>query len=287
VAAPPRQRTDAEGEHHQVVDQDLIADLASRLWRAEVDRTPIEPPTTTWPDLSIEQAYAVQRVNVARRVAAGAVPCGHKVGKTSSAWQQLLGGHEPTFGTLLDDMIVDEHELVEFGELVQPRVEAEIAFVMAEDLTGPGITTIRALGAIGGALPAIEVVDSRIVDWRIDLADTVADNASSARLVLGGRLTPVTALDLPLIGVLFFRNGAPIDSGAGAAALGNPARCVAWLANRLATLGSGLRRGDLVLSGALHRMVPARPGDVFQARFAHLGSVTTQFSPSSGGPVAP
>ena len=127
-------------------------------------------------------------------------------------------------------------------------------------------------------LPAIEVVDSRIADWRIQLVDTVADNASCGRLVLGGRLTPVTALDLRLIGVLLSRNGVPIDSGAGAAALGNPARCVAWLANKLGALGAGLRRGDIVLPGALHRMVPVRPGDVFRAEFAHLGSVTARFS---------
>lgn len=270
-----------------MVDQAVIADLASRLRRAEVDRVPIEPLTDTWPDLSVDDAYSAQGHNVGRRIAAGAVACGHKVGKTSSAWQQLLSTHQPMFGTLLDDMIVDEHEEVGFDALVQPRIESEIAFVMADDLAGPGITTTRALGAIGGVLPAIEVVDSRIADWRIKLADSVADNASSARIVLGARVTPVTGLDLPLIGVLFHRNGVPIDSGAGAAALGNPARCVAWLANRLGALGTGLRRGDLVLSGALHRMIPARPGDVFEARFSHIGSVTTRFSEIQPSGTAP
>jgi 2-keto-4-pentenoate hydratase len=260
-----------------VVDRPLIAELADRLWRAEADRVPIDPVTDSWPDLSVDDAYAVQSHNVDRRVAAGATACGHKVGLTSLASQELLGVHEPTFGALLDDMFVDECDEVRLDALVQPRVEAEIAFVMASDLAGPGVTTTRALTAIGGVLPAIEVVDSRITDWRIRLADTVADNASSARVVLGAPITPVAGLDLRLVGVLFHRNGAPIESGAGAAVLGNPARCVAWLANRLGSLGAGLRCGDVVLPGALHRMVPVRPGDLFQARFAHLGSVTVQF----------
>jgi 2-keto-4-pentenoate hydratase len=261
-----------------VSDQALVEDLASRLRVAEADRDPIDPITDIWPDLSSDDAYAVQSHNVGRRVTAGAVVCGYKVGLTSTASQELLGVHEPTFGALLDDMFVDEADEIGLDALVQPRVEAEMAFVMKDDLAGPGVTTTRALATIGGVLPAIEVVDSRIADWRIRLADTVADNASAARVVLGARITPVAGLDLRLVGVLFHRNGVPIDSGAGAAVLGNPATCVAWLANRLGVQGAGLRRGDVVLPGALHRMVPVRPGDVFQARFAHLGSVTAQFS---------
>jgi 2-keto-4-pentenoate hydratase len=175
-------------------------------------------------------------------------------------------------------MFIDEGDDVELDILIQPRVESEIAFIMAEDLSGPGVTTTQALAAVGGVLPAIEVVDSRISDWRIRLADTIADNASSARAVIGARITPVAGLDLRLLGVLFSRNGAPIDSGAGAAVLGNPARCVAWLANKLGAFGTGLRRGDVVLAGALHRMAPVRPGDFFQAQFAHLGTVGVQFS---------
>jgi 2-keto-4-pentenoate hydratase len=127
-------------------------------------------------------------------------------------------------------------------------------------------------------LPAIEVLDSRIAQWRIRLVDGVADNASCGRVVIGGRLTPVTGIDLRLVGVLFHRNGVPTDSGAGAAVLGNPAIAVAWLANALGGLGSGLRAGDVVLPGGLHRMVPARAGDVFRAEFAHLGDVTVAFT---------
>jgi 2-keto-4-pentenoate hydratase len=257
-----------------------VADLADSLWRAETGHAAIEPITDRWPALSVADAYAIQSRNIERRAEAGAVVRGHKVGLTSRASQELLGVREPNFGVLLDDMLVDETDEIGLDALIQPRVEAEIAFVMADDLAGPGVTTAQALMAVGGVLPAIEVVDSRIADWRIRLADTVADNASSARAIVGARITPVAAVDLRLLGVLFYRNGLPIDSGAGAAVLGNPVRCVAWLANKLGSLGTGLRRGDVVLAGALHRMVPVRPGDVFHARFAHLGTVGAQF----GGP---
>ena len=255
-----------------------LADLADSLWRAEADHLAIDPLTSTEADLTIGDAYAIQTANVDRRIAAGAVLRGRKVGLTSRPVQDLLGVHEPNFGVLLDDMFVDEGDEVPFDALVQPRVESEIAFLMAGDLAGPGVTTTDALAAVAGVLPAIEIVDSRIADWRIRIADTVADNASSARAVLGARMTPVSAVDLRLVGVLFSRNGVPVESGAGAAVLGNPAHCLAWLANKLGSFGTGLRRGDVVLSGALHRMVPVRPGDFFQAQFAHLGDVAVQFS---------
>jgi 2-keto-4-pentenoate hydratase len=252
-------------------------ELADRLWTAEVARTPIPPLTETSPDLSVQDAYAIQAHNVDRRVAAGAVVRGRKVGLTSAPMQRLLGVDEPDFGVLLDDMFADEGDEIALETLLQPRVEAEMAFVMARDLVGPGVTVADALTAVAGVLPAIEIVDSRIADWRISLVDTVADNASCGRLVLGGALTEVAGLDLRLTGMLLYRNGVAIDSGAGAAVLGNPVRCVAWLANKLGEFGSGLRRGDVVLPGALHRMTPARPGDVFRAEFAHLGAVTARF----------
>ena len=255
-----------------------VGRLADLLWRAEVDRRPIEPITDSDPGLTVEDAYAVQTVNIERRVAAGRVIKGRKVGLTPKPMQQLLGVNEPDFGVLLDDMFVEDGSTVALSTLLQPRVEAEMAFVLATDLAGPGVTTTDVLTATAGVLPAIEIVDSRIAEWRIRLVDTVADNASCGRLVIGGRLTLVTAVDLRLIGMLFFRNGVPIDSGAGAAALGNPAYCVAWLANKLGELGSGLRAGDIVLPGALHRMVPVRPRDVFRAEFAHLGDVTVRFT---------
>jgi 2-oxopent-4-enoate hydratase len=249
---------------------ELLGSLADELWKATRSCVPIEPLTDRHPDLVIEDAYEIQTTMIERRIAAGASMIGRKVGLTSRPMQQMLGVREPDFGVLLDDMAVEDGDEIELDRLLQPRVEAELA--------GPGVTTGTALAAIAGVMPSIEVVDSRIADWRIKLVDTVADNASSGLMVVGGRLRRVTELDLRLIGVVVSRHGEVIDTGAGAAALGNPARCVAWLANKLATFGAGLRAGDIVLPGAVHRMVPVEPGDVFRAEFAELGAITARFS---------
>ena len=257
---------------------DVIDTFAGELFRAQTDRRPIEPLTERAPDLVLEDAYAIQTRVIERRIAGGARAIGRKVGLTSKPMQQMLGVDEPDFGVLLDDMVVEDGDEIPLDSLLQPRVEAELAFVMAEDLAGPGVTTARALTAVAGVLPAIEVVDSRVADWRIKLVDTVADNASSGLLVVGGALRPVEEMDLRLIGVVVSRNGEMIDTGAGAAALGNPARCVAWLANKLGSLGAGLKAGDVVLPGAVHRMVAVQPGDVFRAEFSGLGAVTARFS---------
>jgi 2-oxopent-4-enoate hydratase len=262
--------------------QDVLAGLADELWGAQETAQPVAPLTERHSDLDVTDAYAIQNLNVQRRVAGGGHIVGRKVGLTSRPMQQLLGVDEPDFGVLLDDMFVEEGDEIAVESLVQPRVEAEMAFVMGRDLVGPGVTTTTALAAIAGVVPAIEIVDSRIADWRIQLVDTVADNASSGKVVVGGRLTPVAELDLRLVGLLFYRNGVPIASGAGAAALGNPARCVAWLANKLGTFGTSLRRDDVVLPGALHRMVPVRRGDVFRAEFAHIGTVSVRFRGGGG-----
>lgn len=256
----------------------LHRELAAELWDADRTAVPIAPLTERHPDLVLDDAYAIQTVNVDRRLAEGRRVVGRKVGLTSRPMQQLLGVDEPDFGVLTEDMIVEDGDEVDLGRLVQPRVEAEMAFVMGRDLAGPGVSTATALAAIAGVLPSIEIVDSRVADWKIKLVDTVADNASSGLLVVGGRLTPVDRVDLRLVGVVVSRNGEVLHTGAGAAVLGNPARCVAWLANKLGAFGAGLREGDIVLPGSPHAMVGVAPGDVFRAEFAHLGAVTVRFS---------
>jgi 2-keto-4-pentenoate hydratase len=261
-----------------VTDRTRLAAVAEELWDAEQLRRPISPITDKDPDLTVEDAYAIQTINVERRVAAGARQLGSKVGLSAKAMQQLLGVNEPDFGVLLDDMFVEEGDPISLSTMLQPRIEAEIGFVLEHDLAGPGVTTAAALRAIAGAMPALEIVDSRIADWKIKLVDTVADNASCGRVVLGGRITKIDGLDLRLLGMVLSRNGDTIDTGAGAAVLGNPARCVAWLANKFATFGASLHAGDVVIPGALHRMVPVAAGDSFRADFAHLGSVTTLFT---------
>lgn len=259
-------------------DEGRIRRLADELWAAECNRSAIAPLTDRHDDLVVDDAYAIQTYNVERRVAAGATVIGRKVGLTSQPMQALLGVDEPDFGVLLDDMFVEDGDEVPLERLLQPRVEAEVAFLLERDLVGPGVTTSKALAAIGGVFPSIEIVDSRVEDWRIKLIDTVSDNASCGKLVVGGRMTKVTDLDLRLVGMALSRGGEVIDTGAGAAALGNPARCVAWLANKLASFEITLQAGEVILPGAVHRMVPVQSGDTFRADFAHLGAVTARFS---------
>jgi 2-oxopent-4-enoate hydratase len=260
-----------------VVEETRLSELAARLRTAEASRTPIAPLTEQVPGLTVGDAYRIQELNVRAREDAGELVRGRKIGLTSVAMQQQLGVTEPDFGALFASMIVEEGDAVPTSELIHPRAEAEIAFVMGKELRGPGVSAVDALRAVAGALPAIEVIDSRVADWKIKLPDTIADNASAARVVCGGRLTPVADLDLRLIGMVLSHNGAVVATGAGAAVLGNPIRCVAWLANKLGEFGVGLQAGDLVLAGALTAAVTVAPGDSLTADFAALGCVTTRF----------
>jgi 2-keto-4-pentenoate hydratase len=255
-----------------------LAALADDLWAAETTGRPIAPLTAVRPGMTVAEAYAIQELNTERKLGDGRVLRGRKIGLTSRAMQELLGVSEPDFGALLDDMFVEDGDAIPPDTLIQPKAEAEVAFVLGEDLAGPGVTTTQALRAIEAAVASIEVVDSRIAGWQISLADTIADNASSGCVVLGGRLVPVEELDLRLVGMGIWRNGELADTGAGAAALGHPARCVAWLANALGALGSGLRAGDVVMSGALHRAFDVTPGDTVRAEFDRLGSVSVRFA---------
>lgn len=259
------------------VGEETLAGLAAQLHEAERSREPIAPLTESHPELTVADAYRIQQLNVQRRKQGGALVRGRKIGLTSVAMQQQLGVDEPDFGALFAEMIVEEGDAIPLAELIQPRVEAEIAFVMARELQGPGVSAADVLGAVAGALPAIEVIDSRVADWKIKLPDTIADNASSARVVCGARLTPVDGLDLRLLGMVLSVNGAVAATGAGAAVLGNPVRCIAWLANKLGEFGVPLRAGDLVIAGALHAALPVAAGDSVHAEFAELGAVTARF----------
>ena len=253
--------------------------MADQLWEADRTAVPCDPLTGQHPELVLEDAYAIQRVNIDRRIAAGATERGRKIGLTSLPMQKLLGVDEPDYGVVLSDMFVEDGDEIDLDRMVQPRVEAELAFVLEDDLAGPGITAARAMKSIAGVMPSIEVVDSRVRDWKITLIDTVADNASSGLLTVSGRLRRVDEdFDLRTLGVAVYKNGQLIDTGAGAAALGNPARCVAWLANKYGSLGQTLKAGDIILPGSVHGMKPVARGDVFRAEFAHLGTVTVPFS---------
>ena len=253
--------------------------MADQLWEADQTAVPCDPLTDQHPDLVLEDAYAIQRVNIDRRIANGATERGRKIGLTSLPMQKLLGVDEPDYGVVLSDMFVEDGDEIDLDKMVQPRVEAELAFVLEEDLAGPGITAARAMKSIAGVMPSIEVVDSRVRDWKIKLIDTVSDNASSGLLTVSGRLRRVDEdFDLRTLGVVVYKNGRVIDTGAGAGALGNAARCVAWLANKYGSLGQTLKAGDIILPGSVHGMKPVERGDVFRAEFAHLGTVTIPFS---------
>lgn len=229
------------------------------------------------PEGDIQAGYAVQRAMLAGWVAEGRRQVGAKIGLTSPAVQRQLGVDQPDFGALLADLAVPDGGEVPLTGLLQPKVEAEVAFVLGADLPYEQVTSVDVIRATDHLLPAIEIADSRVAGWDISIVDTVADNASSGRYVLGTRPVRLADVDLRLCGMVLEHAGEPVSVGAGAACLGNPLHAVAWLAGTLAAAGSPLRAGDLVLSGALGPMVPVTPGAAYQARISGLGSVRVCF----------
>ncbi|MCD9033968.1 fumarylacetoacetate hydrolase family protein [Luteimonas sp. Y-2-2-4F] len=255
-----------------------VREAAARLAAAARSGVACEPVAPLLQPHGIDAAYAVQSLLAAAAESAGRRVVGRKIGLTSAAVQAQLGVDQPDFGLLFDDMEYGDGQEIPLSRLIKPRVEAEIAFVFERDLDGERPTLGEVLNAVGYALPAIEIVDSRVRDWRIGILDTIADNASSGLYVLGGTPRKVDALDPVLCGMRLDRAGEPVSVGCGAACLGNPFNAVAWLARTVARLGRPLRAGDVVLSGALGPMVAVAPGDAFEARISGLGRVGAFFS---------
>lgn len=255
-----------------------LEDLAAQLHDAEVTRRTIRPLSEQVPGLSVADSYRIQQLNVSRRLRDGGAIVGQKVGLTSAAMQEQLGVDEPDYGVLFADMLVDDGQPIPVSGLIQPRVEAEVAFIMERELRGPSVTEADALEAIAGALPVIEVIDSRISAWKIGLTDTIADNASCAKVVRGKVVTPIAEIDLRTIGMILTINGEIVSTAAGAAVLGNPIRGLVWLANKLAEFGVSLRPGDLVLAGALHASISVTEGMSVHAEFANIGGITAEFT---------
>lgn len=250
---------------------------AQRLLAAYTSRTPIAPLTSTYKDMTLEDAYAVQLLQMHELVSGGRQVKGHKVGLTSAAMQRLLGVNEPDYGHLLDDMFVDEGASIPIGRFCQPRAEIEVAFVLGRRLEGPGVTIADVMRATDYVLPSIEIVDSRVADWKIKIQDTIADNASSAALVLGGRPTRLHDIDPALIGATLRKNGEIVETGCSGAVLGNPAIAVAWLANKVAQFGVALEPGHVIMPGSCTRMIPVVAGDHVRADFDGLGHVAVRF----------
>jgi 2-keto-4-pentenoate hydratase len=258
--------------------QQLREEIAGALLGAYASREPVEPLTGRHAELTVEDAYEIQLLQVSRWVAGGARVRGHKVGLTSAAMQRQLGVREPDFGHLLDGMFWPEYEPVPVSRFLQPQAEPEMAFVLARQLKGPGVTVAEAIAAVGFVLPALELIDSRIRDWKIALADTIADNASSGGVVLGSTPAALPEADLRLAGCNLYRNGELAGTGAGGAVLGSPVISLAWLANTLGAHGVALEEGQVILPGSVTASVPVHAGDTVTAVFAGLGSVTARFS---------
>jgi 2-oxo-3-hexenedioate decarboxylase/2-keto-4-pentenoate hydratase len=258
------------------VSRGVIVDVASDLWAAERDRAPIRPVTETHPDLDLAGAYAAQQVNLRRRLGAGGVLVGHKIGLTSEAMQTLLGVDEPDYGFILDDMVITG-DTVAADRFCAPRVEPEVAFLLRESLRGPHVTIADVRAATEAVAVALEIVDSRIADWKLTLADTVADNASSGAVVLGDWVPYEDTLALPQAVAELNLNGVGIESGTGAAVMGDPAAAVAWLANTLADYGAELSAGQFVMSGSFTSAAFVYFGDVASATISGLGTVSLTF----------
>ena len=256
---------------------DLAARFGEQLYRALRGRHTVAPLVGQDPSLTIDDAYAISLDFLARRLADGERVVGKKIGVTSKAVQDMLGVHQPDFGFLTDAMLVEGEIDIAAHRLIQPRAEAEIAFILAEPLRGPGVTADQVVAATAAIAPCFEIVDSRITDWKIAIVDTVADNASCGVFVLGADRADPRAHDLPGLRVTVTRNGLPLSAGVGAAVQGNPAQAVAWLANTLGHHGVTLDAGDIILSGSMVPLAPAAPGDVFEMQLAGIGGCTARF----------
>ncbi len=254
---------------------------ARALYDARRTRVPIPPFTDADPTLGMADGYAIQRELIALLLADGDRIIGHKVGLTSKPMQRMIGVDSPDHGPVLASTIYRDGDTIPLGGFIQPKIEAEIVFVLGERLQGPGVTLTAAHAAIAGAVAAMEIVDSRIEDWRIKLADTVADLASNGAAAVSGRVVPIDGLDTRLIGMTLTRNGVLVDTGAGAAALGDPVAVLAWLANVLGDNGVALEPGHLIMTGALHAAVPMTSGDVFRVEFDRLGPITVRVGEGS------
>lgn len=247
---------------------------ARALYDARRTRTQIPPFTDADPTLGMADGYAVQKDLVELILGDGDTIIGYKVGLTSKPMQKMIGVDSPDYGPVLGSTLYADRGEVSMSDFIQPKMEAEIVAVMDAELRGPGVSVLDAARAVAGVCAAVEIVDSRFEDWRIKLADTVADLASNGAAAVSSRVVPLAEVDTRLIGMTLTRNGELVDTGAGAAALGDPLAVVAWLANTLGENGIALEPGHLVMTGALHAAVPMNAGDVFRADFDRLGPVT-------------
>lgn len=251
--------------------------FGAELYDALRQGTTIAPITRRDPSMTIDAAYAASLEFLRLRVADGERVVGKKIGVTSKAVQDMLGVHQPDFGFLTDRMWVDGDIDIAAHGLIQPRAEAEIAFILKERLQGPGVTAAQVIEATESIAPCFEIVDSRIHNWEIEIVDTVSDNASCGVFVIGDARVDPREFDLPALHVTVTKNGAPLSDGYGSAVQGSPAEAVAWLANTLGADGVTLDAGDVILSGSLVPLAPAVAGDVFEMELHGIGCCVARF----------
>ncbi len=256
---------------------DKAAHYGEELYTALRQRRTVEPLIARDAALTIDDAYAISLDALARRKQDGEKVIGKKIGVTSKAVQDMLGVHQPDFGFLTDRMFVEGDIDIAANGLIQPRAEAEIAFILQDSLNGPGVTAADVIAATRYIAPCFEIVDSRIANWKIGIVDTVADNASCGVFVLGEARADPRAHDLPALHVSVTKNGAPLSEGYGSAVQGDPAQAVAWLANTLGAYGVTLDAGDIILSGSLVPLEDAKAGDRFEMTLSGIGSCTANF----------
>jgi 2-keto-4-pentenoate hydratase len=255
-----------------------VVSAAKSLLAAYDARVGIAPLIETYPGLTVRDAYAIQLQQVRTWTDEGRRVRGHKVGLTSAVMQRQFGVGQPDYGHLTDDMFYLESLPIPVDRFISPKVEPEIGFVLKKSLAGPGVNVADAISAVDYVLPALEIIDSRIRDWKISLPDTIADNASSGGVVLGSTPTPLAGLDLRLVGCVVHRAGQIVGTGAGGAALGSPLNALVWLANTVGPLGVTLEPGSVILPGSITAAISVVAGDSVTATFAGLGSVTARFS---------
>ena len=268
------------------MDEEKIAHYGDELYQAWRSRSTVAPLLAREPGITLEDAYRIQQRFVERRVQADETIVGKKIGVTSKPVQDFLGVYQPDFGILTSGMVYQEGDTVDLSTLIQPKAEAELAFVLKHDLQGPGITAMDVIRATDYVLPCFEIVDSRITDWQIKIQDTVADNASCGVYVLGATQGDPRRLDITLAGMVLEKNGELHSTGVGAAVQGSPANAVAWLANTLGALGIPFRAGEVILSGSQSPLVPVVEGDELVCTVGGLGSCRVKFSGKTGRSAA-